>query len=130
MYRIRTGARPTLVPLTCTLRDLNVADRDEMARWAGHDYYYSLVGRRRWPIRLLADGTVVGAGPLERYWWYDSGRMVFSRLDRSLPVVLQRSDGGPWQGRTGLYGGAEIRLVNLRERASGEFVLRRPTARC
>ena len=69
-------------PLLHALRYLKQEDWDEMSRLAGHDYHYSIVGRRRWPLRLLADGKLDGAGPREQYWWCEAGRLTLSRLDR------------------------------------------------
>jgi hypothetical protein len=50
-------------PLLHLLRHLNKADWDAMGRWAGHDYRYALVGRRRWPVTVhgLPAGPCRGA---------------------------------------------------------------------
>jgi hypothetical protein len=103
-------------PLLHSLRHLAASDWVEMERWAGHNYQFSLVGRRRWPISLLPGGQISGAGPLERYWWCESGRMMFARLDRSPSVVLEPRSAGSWHGRSESYGGAEIRLSRTRVR--------------
>jgi hypothetical protein len=108
-------------PVACQLQHLSNRDRAQMARIAEKAYQYVLVGRRRWPIRLSADGRVIGAGPLERYWWFRDGQLLFSRLDGREPTALSALSDGSWRGRTTHYGGVDIRLVRTRREVGSAF---------